>query len=200
MFFDIFVPIIDSRLIFFANFAFLNKTVHIMNTLDLVVIAVIVVSAIYGYYKGILSQVGGLAGIIAGIICCRMFGDDFAAFLNNTFADSTSTQASTSFLNNVIAHVVIFVVAYLGMRIVASLMSTMLKKIKLGAINKLAGAVFAPVQWLVILSIALNIWIVIFPETELVKSSSGIANETIINLAPDIFGTDTAKDILNAGK
>ncbi|MBR3830358.1 MAG: CvpA family protein [Muribaculaceae bacterium] len=171
-----------------------------MNTLDIVVVSVIVVSAIYGYYKGILSQVGGLVGIIAGVICCRIFGDDLAVFFNDTFANSTSTKESTIFLNNVIAHVVIFVAAYLGMRFVASLMSTVLKKIKLGTINRVAGAVFAPVQWLVILSIALNLWIVVFPETELVKSSSGIANETIINLAPDIFGTDTAQEILNAGK
>lgn len=186
-------------IVFFVNFAILNKIIDIMNTLDLVILAVIVISAIYGYYKGILSQLGSIAGVFLGIICCRLFGDVFASFLTETFAGSTTTAASTEFLNNVIAHVLIFVLAYLGMRIVASMMSKVLSTIKLGIINRIGGAVFAPIQWLVMLSLLLNLWIAISPDTELVKSSSGIATETVVNLAPDILGTETAQDILNAG-
>lgn len=170
-----------------------------MNTLDLVIIAVIIASAIYGYLKGILSQIGGLTGILVGIICCRLFGSAFATFLNNTFSASSTSQASTEFLNNVVAYVVIFVISYVGMRFVASLMTTVLKHVKLGSINKIAGAVFTSVQGLLILSIALNIWIAIFPETKLVKSSTGIATETIVNFAPDILGSETAQEILEVG-
>ena len=169
-----------------------------MSTIDIVMIAVIVIAAIYGYYKGILAQMGALVGIVGGIICCRLFGDDLATFLNNNFADSTATRATTMFLNNVVAHVVIFVVAYFGARLLASLLSATLKKIKLGIINRIAGAVFAPVQWLVILSIVLNIWIAIFPNTKIMKSTTGIADETIINLAPDILGSQTAQMLQNA--
>ena len=89
-------------IVFFVNFAILNKIIDIMNTLDLVILAVIVISAIYGYYKGILSQLGSIAGVFLGIICCRLFGDVFASFLTETFAGSTTTAASTEFLNNVI--------------------------------------------------------------------------------------------------
>lgn len=169
-----------------------------MTTIDIVVMAVVIVAAIYGYYKGILSQMGALAGIIGGVICCRLFGDDLAVFLNNHFADSTETRATTLFLNNVVAHVFIFVAAYFGTRFLASLMSATLKKIKLGIINRIAGAVFAPVYWLVILSIVLNIWIALFPTTKLVKSSNGVATEVVVNLAPDILGSEAAKMLQNA--
>lgn len=182
--------------VFFTNFVVQN--LYRMSTIDIVIIAVIVIAAIYGYYKGIFAQMGALAGIIGGVICCRIFGDDLATFFNNHFADSTATPATTMFLNNVVAHVVIFVVAYFGARLLASLLSATLKKIKLGILNRIAGAVFAPVQWLVILSIILNIWIAIFPNSKIVKSPTGIADETIINLAPDILGSQTARFLQDA--
>ena len=186
-------------LFFFVNFAILNKIIDIMNTLDLVVLVIIVISAIYGYYKGVLSQLGSVAGVFFGIICCRLFGDTFSKFLTNTFADSTSAAATTEFLNNVIAHVLVFVLAYLSMRIVASMMSKILSTIKLGVVNRVAGAIFAPIQWLVILSLLLNVWIAISPDTKLVSSSAGVATDVVVNLAPDVFGTETAQEILNAG-
>ena len=83
-----------------------------MTTLDFILLAIIVVSALYGYHKGIVAQIGALAGVLVGIFCCRMFSDDFASLLNDVFLDSTSTKASSLFLNSVIAQVVLFLVGY----------------------------------------------------------------------------------------
>ena len=183
--------------ILFANFAFL-KNKRGMSTLDIVMIVVIVVSAAYGYYKGILSQMGALAGVLVGIICCRLFAEELTSFMNTTFLDPATSKASSRFMNSVIAQVVLFLAGYFGARWVASLIATVLKTIKLGAVNRFAGAVFAVVQWLVVLSLMLNVWIAIFPETELLKSSSGIADERLINLAPDIFGSETAQEMFES--
>ena len=75
-----------------------------------------------------------------------------------------------------------------------------LKAINLGVINRIAGAVFAVVQGLLILSLLLNLWIAIFPDTELLKESSGAVEQRLINLAPDLLGSDTAQEFLNATK
>ena len=166
-----------------------------MTTLDFILLAIIVVSALYGYHKGIVAQIGALAGVLVGILCCRMFSDDFASLLNDVFLDSASTKASSLFLNSVIAQVVLFLVGYFGARWGASLLSKVLKTIKLGTINSIAGSVFAVVQGLVLFSLLLNVWIAINPSTDLVKSSTSIVDEHVINLAPDIFGSDTAKEM-----
>lgn len=166
-----------------------------MSTLDIVMIVVIVVSAAYGYYKGILSQMGALAGVLVGIVCCRLFAAELASFMNETFLDPATSKASSRFMNSVIAQVVLFLVGYFGARWGASLLSKVLKTIKLGTINSIAGSVFAVVQGLVLFSLLLNVWIAINPSTDLVKSSTSVVDEHVINLAPDIFGSDTAKEM-----
>lgn len=171
-----------------------------MTILDVILIVVVVVTAIYGYYKGILSQIGALAGVLVGIICCRIFASDFTAFLNNLFLEPTSTKTSYHFLNSVVAQVVLFMAGYFGARLIASLLTKISKKVKLNVVNRLAGTVFAVAQGLVIMSLALNLWIAIFPDSELLKSSTSVVDEQLINLAPDIFGSATAKEFFEATK
>ena len=161
-------------------------------------IVVVVVAAIYGYYKGILSQMGALAGVLVGTICCRLMADDFTMFLNETFLDPTTSKASSRFMNSVLSQVVLFLVGFFGARWIASFLSAVLKTVKLGSVNKFAGAVFAVMQWLVIMSLLLNVWIAIFPDTELLTSSTSIVDERMINLAPDIFGSETAQDFFES--
>ncbi len=169
-----------------------------MTTIDIVMLVVVVATAIYGYYKGILSLMGSLAGVLVGIVFCRLMADGLTSFLNETFLDPETAKASSRFLNSVIAQVVLFLAGYFGARLIASLLTKVMKTIKLGAVNKFAGAVFAVVQGLVVLSLFLNVWIAIFPDTELLNSSSGIATKHLINLAPDIFGSETAQEMLES--
>ena len=49
-----------------------------MSIIDIVIVVVFVGAIIYGLYKGIISQLGSLGGIILGIIACRIFGDSVA--------------------------------------------------------------------------------------------------------------------------
>lgn len=42
--------------------------------LDIVIIVIFAVSAIMGYRKGLIGQIGSVAAIIIGILACRMFG------------------------------------------------------------------------------------------------------------------------------
>ena len=71
---------------------------------------------------------------------------------------------------------------------------------KLNTLNRAAGAVFAVVQWLVVLSLALNLWVAIFPSSTIVTDSSSIVDERLINLAPDILGSNTAKEFFETTK
>ena len=45
-----------------------------MPALDIAILIVFAVSAVMGFRRGLIAQVGSVAAIIIGIIACRMFG------------------------------------------------------------------------------------------------------------------------------
>ena len=52
--------------------------------LDILIIAVFIASAVMGYRKGLIGQIGSVAAIIIGILACRMFGPQAAAMITPT--------------------------------------------------------------------------------------------------------------------
>ena len=168
-----------------------------MSSLDFILLVIVAVLAIYGYYKGVVSQIGSLVGIIIGIILCRVFAEDLTQFMNGVFLDSTSTKESSMFLNSVIAQVVLFMLGFFGALFISKLLSLTLDTIKLGKVNNILGSIFGVVQGVIILSLALNLWVAVFPNSEIVTDSSNFVDEALINLAPDVLGSDTAQEFYN---
>ena len=65
-------------------------------------------------------------------------------------------------------------------------------KVLLGPLDRVLGAIIAMFQWFLGLSIVLNVWAAIAPSSSLFHSSkigSGIALETIMEIAPWLFDT-----------
>ena len=176
---------------------FNNKDNKIMSSLDFIFLVAVAVSGIYGYYKGFVSQIGSLVGIMAGIILCRVFAEDFAQCMNEVFLDSTTSKDSSRFLNSVIAQVVIFMIGYFGVRIAAKVMSITLNTVKLGKVNNVSGAIFGVVQGLMLLSLSLNLWVAIFPDSEIAADSNSFFDEALIDFAPNVLGSDTAQEFYN---
>ena len=176
---------------------FNDKDNKFMSSLDFIFLVAVAVSAIYGYYKGFVSQIGSLVGVMVGMILCRVFAEDLAQFMNVIFLDSTTSKDSSRFLNSVIAQIVIFMIGYFGVRILAKVMSITLNTVKLGKVNSIFGAIFGLVQGLMLLSLSLNLWIAIFPESEIATDSNSFFDEAVIDLAPNVLGSDTAQEFYN---
>jgi hypothetical protein len=69
--------------------------------------------------------------------------------------------------------------------------------VKLGKVNSIFGAIFGLVQGLMLLSLSLNLWIAIFPESEIATDSNSFFDEAVIDLAPNVLGSDTAQEFYN---
>jgi len=145
-----------------------------------------------GYQKGFMSQIGSVIGIVLGIIVCQVF----AGTLVDMYSSPTDT-ANTRMLHQVLAYVVLFTACFLAGRFVAGVGRRTTRMLHLTLPDRIAGAAFNVLEYMLIFSIFLNIWIAIFPGTELRSSHRGLTEFTV-NLAPNVLGSETAADIFEA--
>jgi len=171
-----------------------------MSVMDIVIIVAVVVALIWGYYKGVIAQLGAVAGVLLGIVSCRFWGDDFAQVLNKYLTDSTSTTSTSVYLNDVIANVLLFLLVYVGTRLLSKMLRSVTHTLCLGVVDRIGGAVFSVVQVLVVISLLMNLWLAMFPESPIIVTATGFANERLLNLAPDLFGSEKASEFWNTVK
>lgn len=154
-----------------------------MTTLDVLILIVFLASAAYGFWKGVIVQVGAVAAILFAVVLCRLGGAWLAGVIAGHEA-VTSTDV-------IIAKVILFIVGYLSVRFVAGLLKKATHALQMGALDRLGGAVFSVFQWMLVLSLLLNLWFVIKPEpsiNEMTTLANGHAGPFILRLAPDILG------------
>ena len=167
-----------------------------MSILDIILLLIFVVSIIYGFRKGMIVQIGAVGGVIVGILACRLFGP----WLTGVFT-SSDADANDIYICGVFANVLLFLIGYICARLVASLIKTVTHGLHLSIIDRLAGALFSLFEWMLVASIALNLWQAFRPELDVTKNSKladGRAAAAVMDLAPKVFGSETARDFLDA--
>ncbi len=163
-----------------------------MSVIDIIILIIFVGAIIYGLYRGVIAQLGSLGGILLGIFACRLFGDYATEVMSNILPVMTSDAETTAYVNSIIGNVLLFIVVYVLASLIAKLMRKITHALCLGLIDRLIGAVFCIFKWFFVFSIVLNLWQVLSPETNVVRMSTladGIAIQTIIDLAPTLFGS-----------
>lgn len=154
-----------------------------MNYIDIILLILLVLSAINGFRKGLISEVASLAALILGIWGAIEFSYITSDFLVENF------HLTTEYLN-IISFVVTFVVIVILVHIVGNTVSKMAETVMLGYVNKLAGLVFAVLKSALILSIILVVFDKIDQDVKILpkeaKSNSRMY-EPIRSLAPSIF-------------
>lgn len=170
-----------------------------MSGIDILMLIVFVGAVIFGYRKGVIVQMGAVGGVIVGILACRLFGAWFAGILGGV-TSSDAGSIDVGYVNGVIANVILFILGYVAARLVARLVKTVTHAVKLAIIDRLCGVVFCLFEWFLILSILLNIWLIIRPDADVTAMSrlgGGRAVKVVIDLAPTVFGSETAKCIFD---
>jgi uncharacterized membrane protein required for colicin V production len=138
-----------------------------MNWVDVLIVAIVIVAAIRGWFQGAVRQVLGWIGLIAGF------------YVGIAIAPSLSTTITHSSWRPVVALVIVLVVAFvghfLGHLIGASIRRTV-KMVKLGLFDSLGGVVFAVAGALV------TVWLVaaLIVSTSWSSAASGIQGSRII--------------------
>ena len=126
---------------------------------------------------------GAVAAILLAVVLCRLGGYPLAEFI--------AGDGEPSSIDVVVAKVIVFVAGYLGVRVVASLFKKVTHSLSLGGLDRLGGEVFSLFQWMLVLSLLLNLWLVIKPDASLGEMSTlanGHAAPAIVRLAPAVLG------------
>ncbi len=161
-----------------------------MDSFSLFIIIVVVVSAAFGWYKGFLRQAAQVIGLLLGIAACRIFGSQLATALCGEEPSGTDTV-----LYYVMAYVVLFIVVYVLVWICSRAIKGVLNTLKVGVLNRIGGAIFCVCKWMLLVSLFLNIWVAVDPDTSLRDSK---AYSYTLDFGPWLLGTKTASQVGHA--
>lgn len=102
-----------------------------INYFDIFVIAVLAFFFIRGAYSGFFEEISGLAAIVLSIFLLRNYGQDVAGFIG---------QYTSSSLNYPFAIAVIVIGTFLGVALIAKILSKIMQVTFTGWINRFFGA------------------------------------------------------------
>lgn len=161
-----------------------------MAAIDIFIILIAVMSILYGIKRGMLAQLGSLAGIIAGIILCRLLGGS----LSETFAGNNPT-ADDVYISGVFTNLTLFVIGFAGVKIFAGFLKDITHSMMLSTFDRIGGGIFSFFEWFFFLSLLLNAWQAINPDRPIIESARtlrGAPAKFIMDLAPRVAGSETA--------
>jgi len=167
-----------------------------MTAIDVLMILIFIVSIIYGLRRGVITQLGSVGGVIVGIVACRLFSGALTRF----FAGDTP-DANDMYVCGVFADVLLFIVGYISARLVASLIRSVTRTLRLTVLDRVAGAMFSLFEWFLIFSLLLNIWQAFRPDIDVTAGSriaGGRAASALKDLAPKVLGSETFKEFVTA--
>lgn len=164
-----------------------------MNYIDFIIVLVVLVGALYGLIKGVFRQLGSLGGFVAGILVARFFGRSFGSLLQQMFDLPTG-------VSRIIAYSLLFLVVYLVCLQLMKLIHHLSHQVALGWLDRLGGALFGAVKYLVILSILLNLVHIVDRKIRLLPAHEVATSQCYqytLRVAPALFAI--AQEQLAAG-
>jgi len=113
-----------------------------MTWLDYAVLGVIVVSIIWGAWRGLVREVISVAGWVLAFLAANLFGGPFSVHLPNAIPSPE--------LRFVTAFVAVFIATLAVTTLVALLLSKIIKSVGLGGLDRTLGSLFGVVRGLLI--------------------------------------------------
>jgi len=105
-----------------------------MNTLDLVLLALTVISVVLGLWRGVIRESFSVLAWLAGFPIANYFASDVRHWL-----DLSDTSPAVAYM---LAWVFVFVLVWLVCHVLSAALSSVLSVVGLGLFNRLFGAVF----------------------------------------------------------
>lgn len=117
-----------------------------LTAIDIIILLVLAVGLFTGIWKGVIRQAFALGGLIAGLVLGKLFSKPVAVFLMDSFCMSEKTAT-------VIAYIAILVLVPVACMLAGGLLSKLVKFVKLGFFDRLAGGIFGLLKYLVFLGL-----------------------------------------------
>lgn len=140
-----------------------------MNWLDIVIIICIIIGIVQGLFSGIIKQVISLLSLVLAVLLAgrgadimRNFADKYIHFENPL------SPAVTNLIYYIIAFILIIVV----FSIVGGLVNKAVNFTPANILNKIAGALFGGILWIICLSFILNVFAVFDSESRIISKQT----------------------------
>ncbi|MCI9608141.1 MAG: CvpA family protein [Muribaculaceae bacterium] len=163
-----------------------------MGILDVIFIILFAGGAVLGYKKGAIKQIASFAAITAAVIACRTSGEWAAQLVVPLLgADDPAASSMTVYSAKVLGYGALFGVVWLGVWLIAGFLRKATHAIMLGPLDRVAGSVFLILKWFMVVSLMLNLWKIIAPESPIFSSSKIAGGELlrmIMEMTPWILG------------
>ncbi len=119
-----------------------------MNWFDICIFIVTAYCFIKGYKTGFVKQLTTLAGLVVGAMLSGKLSALILPYIQHVVSP---TMAAT------LSYTVTFLIIIGGFYLLGTMMEEILKTVKMGTLNKLAGAALCLTKWLFVISIVLNL-------------------------------------------
>ena len=159
-----------------------------MNWLDIVIIIGIIVGILHGLKTGIVRQVISLISLVAAILLSGALASWIYAWFHPFIHDDNS------WLSHGVQFAIYYVIAFIIIISIFALLANLVDKIinftPVGIINKLFGAVFGLVMWILCISILLNLIALFDTQSQLISPTvkeNSVFYDSVKMIFPTIF-------------
>ncbi len=173
-----------------------------MTALDVLLLIIAATALFLGWRAGFIAQIGKFAAVVAAIICCRLFGRRVAVWLvNANCSPGDSFDGAT--LWTIVAYAAIFISVYLLVSFLGSGLRRIVHAVLTPLVDRLAGALFKLLVYMLFVSLVLNLWLVLFPDSKLRSDAVAswpepLTGLNIITFAPAVIGSQATVSIMDS--
>lgn len=119
-----------------------------MSNIDIILGILLSIGIVRGFMKGFIWEVASLLSVFVALWVAIHFSAMAAGYLSEVFSLSVKT-------NQVISFVIVFLLAFVIIRIAGKMLTKALESVSLGLPNRIAGAVFGMFKWSLIVGTSL---------------------------------------------
>lgn len=150
---------------------------------DIIIIIITIYCIIKGYKSGLVKQLATLLGLVAGAMLSGQISEIILPFLEQKLN-------TTSYLLSPISYLLSFGIIMVCFYFLSTLAEGILETIKMGKLNRIAGALFCIAKWFFAISIVINIISMFDKNQTFIKNNTiahSISYKYIQPLAPHII-------------
>ncbi len=121
-----------------------------MNYIDIAIIGLVFFGAVKGFSKGFIVEAASLVALILGLIGALLFSSSLGTLLERFLEHDRIPPAGVLFA-------LTFIAIIIGINLLAKFLTRILKMADLGLINRVLGAVFGGLKFILIISAVIMI-------------------------------------------
>jgi len=121
-----------------------------MSIFDAIIIIIVMILGIKGFFNGFVRELAGLIGLIGGLYLASIYYHQAGVYINNNLINIKNNSAI-----DLVGFVAVFFIFWIISIFIGFLLAQILKLSSLGILDRLVGVVFSAGKFFVIFSIVL---------------------------------------------